>query len=147
MKAALVDDGGGAFFFSAAGAGGAFFFPVAGVDGASTNSLDAAAASLVLDPGVGFGSRESVTAGSDSRESETTGSGGGGGSVAAASLEEGWGQQRNAANQQMMGLIRRGGRTEEGLHRATSMAASGDGVTTAGCPGPQWRRASRAAEQ
>jgi len=53
MKVALVDDGGGAFFFSAAGAGGAFFFPVAGVDGASTNSLDAAVASLVLDPGVG----------------------------------------------------------------------------------------------
>ena len=87
--------------------------------------MDAAAASLVLDPGVGFGSRESVTTGSDD----------GGSSVAAAALEEGWGQQRNAANQQMMGLIRRG-RTEEGLHRATSMAASGDCVTAAGCPGP-----------
>ena len=107
MKAALVDDGRGAFLFSAVGAGGAFFFPVAGVDGASTNSLDAAAASLVLDPGVGFGSRESVTTGSDSRESETTGSGGGGGSVAAASLEEGWVSRGTV---QMMGLIHRGGR-------------------------------------
>ena len=60
MKAALVDDGRGAFLFSAVGAGGAFFFPVVGVDGASTNSLDATVASLVLDLGVGFRSRESV---------------------------------------------------------------------------------------
>jgi hypothetical protein len=35
------------FFFLAAGAGGAFFFSVASADGASTNSLDATAASLV----------------------------------------------------------------------------------------------------
>ena len=139
MKAALVDDGGGAFFFSAAGAGGAFFFPVAGVDGASTNSLDAAAASLVLDPGVGFGSRESVTTGSDSRESETTGSGGGGGSVAAASLEEGWGQQRNAANDGVNSSRRKKGFTGQLPWRQAA--------TAAGCPGPQWRRASRAAEQ
>jgi hypothetical protein len=47
MKVALVDDGGGAFFFLAVGAGGAFFFSVASVDGATTNSLDATAASLV----------------------------------------------------------------------------------------------------
>ena len=108
MKAALVDDGGGAFFFSIAGAGGAFFFPVAGVDGASTNSLDAAAASLVLDPGVGFGSRESVTTGSDSRESETTGSGGGGGSSVARRPLRRDGVSRGTL--QMMGLIHRGGR-------------------------------------
>jgi len=137
MKAALVDDGGGAFFFSAAGAGGAFFFPVAGVDGASTNSLDATAASLDFDPGVGFGSRESVTTGSDSRESETTGSGGSG-SVAAASLEEGWGQQRNAANDGVNLSRRKKGFTGQLPWRQAA--------TAAGCPGPQWRRASRAAE-
>jgi len=133
MKAALVDDGGGAFFFSAAGAGGAFFFPVAGVDEASTNSLDATVASLVLDPGVGFGSRESVTTGSDSRESETTGSGGGG-SVAAASLEEGWGQQRNAANDGVNSSRRKKGFTGQLQWRQAA--------TVAGCLGPQWRRAS-----
>jgi len=74
MKVALVDDSGGAFFFSVAGAGGAFFYSVAGADGALTNSLDAAAASL-------------VTSGSNNRRSMTTRSGGGGGSIAAASLE------------------------------------------------------------
>jgi len=138
MKAALVDDGGGAFFFSTAGAGGAFFFPVAGVDGASTNSLDVAAASLVLNLGVGFGNRELVTTESDSRESETTGSGSGGGSVAAASLEEGWGQQRNAANDGVNSSKRKKGFTGQLPWRQA--------VMTAGCLGPQWRQASRVAE-
>ena len=139
MKAALVDDGEGAFFFLVVGAGGAFFFPVAGVDGASTNSLDAAAASLVLDPRVGFGSRESVMTGSDSRESKRTGFDGGGSSVAPVALEEGWGQQRNAANDGVNSSRRKKGFTEQLPWRQAA--------TAAGCPGPQWRRASRAAEQ